>query len=302
MSELKIGLIGLDTSHVTAFAGILNDTSNPNHIQGAKIVCGYPGGSDDLEVSYSRVAKFTEELSSKYGVKILDTPQAVAEACDLVFISAVDGRAHRGLFEKIAKFGKPVFIDKPFACSVEDAKAMLDLAHSQAIPVMSCSSLRYAENLQAELLRNSDELGKIIGCDIYGPMNIQLPLPPLFWYGIHCVEMAVATLGCGCKTVQVTQNAGNEVITCTWNDGRMALIHGLRNAHGKFGITVQREKSADYVNVSDIKRPWYATMLDAILGSLPEGRSDVPGEQMLEITKILVAGNESRKDGKIITL
>ena len=36
--ELRIGMIGLDTSHVTAFAALLNDPKTANHIAGARIV------------------------------------------------------------------------------------------------------------------------------------------------------------------------------------------------------------------------------------------------------------------------
>ncbi len=41
----RIGMIGLDTSHVVAFTELLN---NPANNYGCKVVAGYPGGSDDL--------------------------------------------------------------------------------------------------------------------------------------------------------------------------------------------------------------------------------------------------------------
>ena len=36
-ADLRIGIIGTDTSHVSAFAKVLNDPTNKNHIPGAKI-------------------------------------------------------------------------------------------------------------------------------------------------------------------------------------------------------------------------------------------------------------------------
>jgi len=45
---------------------------------------------------------------------------AEEEKCDLIAITSVDGRKHRALFEQVVGFGKPVFIDKPFASTVED--------------------------------------------------------------------------------------------------------------------------------------------------------------------------------------
>ena len=56
--DLKVGIIGLDTSHVTAFTEILNNPQSKNHVPGAKVVGAFKGGSDDLKVSYSRVENF----------------------------------------------------------------------------------------------------------------------------------------------------------------------------------------------------------------------------------------------------
>src|SRR5688572_33508762 len=94
MPDLKIGLIGLDTSHVVAFCKCLNKASDEEHVAGGQITHAFAGGSSDLELSYSRVEKFTQQVRDDFDVKILPTPQAVAEAVDLVFITAVDGRTH----------------------------------------------------------------------------------------------------------------------------------------------------------------------------------------------------------------
>ncbi len=298
----RIGLIGLDTSHVEGFTQLLNDPDDPNHVPGGKVVAGFPGGSDDLEVSCSRVEGFTQKLAGDWGVEIMESPEAVAEACDLVIITAVDGRVHRDLFERTAPFGKPTFIDKPFATDVEDAKAILRLADESNVPVMSCSSLRYAENLQASLQENSGEAGNIIGCHAYGPMEIQPPLPPLFWYGTHTVELIVTAMGTGCQRVQVVTNEDNDLLTAEWADGRVASIHGLRNQHCQFGITLHRKESAEFIDISAVKQPWYAGLLEAIIDSLPEGRSAVQNAEMLEIVRIIEAANESRATNSPVVL
>ena len=299
--SLNVGLIGLDTSHVEAFARILNVESDPDHIPGAKVVAGFPGGSPDFDLSVSRVEGYTNKLRDEYGVDILDAPEAVAERCDLVFINAVDGRTHRELFERIVSFGRPVFIDKPFAVGAEDAEAILSLAKKQAVAVMSCSALRYADNFQ-QAIHAGDGRGAIVGCDVYGPMEVRPPMPGLYWYGCHTVEMIVAAMGAGAKTVRVTTTRDADLVTVEWNDGRIASIRGLRQAHSKFGAILHRGDDATYVDVSINRRPYYAGMLEAILRSLPEGRSDIPAEEMLAAVKIMDAANESRQTGKTVTL
>ena len=67
--ELRIGLVGLDTSHVEAFTRLLNEPGNPNHVGGGKVVAAFPGGSEDFELSRSRVAGFTRTLAEKFAVE-----------------------------------------------------------------------------------------------------------------------------------------------------------------------------------------------------------------------------------------
>src|SRR5256885_8012711 len=76
--DLRIGMIGLDTSHVTAFTALLNDPKAPNHVSGAKVVAAFKGGSPDIESSWSRVDGYTTEMRETYGVKIYDS---IEEMC-----------------------------------------------------------------------------------------------------------------------------------------------------------------------------------------------------------------------------
>lgn len=298
-SEIKIGLIGLDTSHVSAFAKLLNDPNDPNHIAGARVTCAWPGGSPDFPLSADRVEGFTVELRDQRGVEILDSPEAVAASCDLVFITAVDGRMHPELFRKVVDGGKPVFIDKPFALTSAAAKEMIDLAAHAGVPLMSCSSLRYSEQLLAALEAGRDD---IAGCDFYGPMNEEETQPGLFWYGCHTVEMMVSVMGTGCKEVRCMRTDTHDVLTAVWEDGRIGTVHGVRESHWKFGAILHRNDGPVFVDAS-AGRPYYLGLLDAILESLPQGRSAVPAQEMLDAVRIMEAANLSRsQDGSPISL
>lgn len=298
---LNVGLIGLDTSHVEAFSRLLNVESDPGHVPGAKVAAGFPGGSPDFDLSINRVEGFTNKLRDEFGVDILDSPQAVAERSDLVFINAVDGRTHRELFEKIVSFGRPTFIDKPFTVGIEDAEAIVSSAKTQAVPVMSCSALRYADTFQ-EAIHAGKGRNAIVGCDVFGPMNIQPPMPGLYWYGCHSVEMLITAMGAEVKSVAAVATQNADLVTVEFADGRIASIRGLREAHSKFGVVIHRKDGPTFVDASANPRPYYASLLEAILRSLPEGRSDIPAEEMLAVIKVLDAANESRSTGQTVTL
>lgn len=293
---LRIGFVGLDTSHVTAFASILNDPSHPHHVPGGRVVGGYSEVSADFELSWSRADRFASELREKYGVRIHDSIESLAESADLLFIESVDGRVHLDQFRRTVRFRRPTFIDKPFAVSLADAREILRLAEDAGVPVMSSSSLRYAEQLQAELAAGTAD---IVGCDAFGPMSEQPTQPGLFWYGIHTMEMIVATMGVGCAEVRAVRNDGCDLITMIWQDGRMASLRGLRGAHSRFGMVVHRRNGWRAVD-GDAGRPAYAGLLAAVMRSLPQGRSDVPAEQTLEIVRIIEAANRSRLSGETV--
>ncbi|UUZ86180.1 Gfo/Idh/MocA family oxidoreductase [Paenibacillus sp. P26] len=193
--QLNIGMIGLDTSHIIAFAKLLNDPQQEHHVPGGRVTVAYPGGSPDFELSWSRLPGFQKELTESYGVRIVNSPEKVAEQSDAVLLMSVDGRVHLEQLKRIAPFRKPVFVDKPFAVRSDDARLMAELAAEYGFPLMSCSALRYAEALNVTL--GNGELGGIIGADYYGPMELQPTQPGFFWYGIHTAEMLYRTLGPG---------------------------------------------------------------------------------------------------------
>jgi len=294
-------MIGLDTSHAPTFTKLLNDPANENHVPGGKVVVAFPGGSDDFELSSSRVDGYTKEIRDDWGVQIVDSCAQVAEAADLVIITSVDGRTHLGQFKQIVSFGKPTFIDKPMAVCSEHARQIYRLAGEAGVAVMSCSSLRYIpELLEALSEQKLDELGPVMGCDAFGPMALEPTQPGLYWYGIHTVDIVMRVMGAGCATVQNDMNDNADVVTATWSDGRVATIRGNRNAHRAFGVTLHHADGCQHVPLP--AGPGYAAMMTAIVNTLPAGKPDVPADQAIEVIRLIEAANESRESGKVIAL
>ena len=78
----------------------------------------------------------------------------------------------------------------------------------------------------------------------------------------------------------------------------MTTVHGLRDAHGKFGATIHRAKGIQFVDAyGGSKRSAYANMLDAVMRSLPQGKSDVDPKDTIEVIRLIEAANESRTNG-----
>lgn len=297
-ANLRIGMIGLDTSHVDAFTSVFNDPECEYHIPDAPVVMAYPGGSPDFELSIGRVEGYTE-LAQERGVEIVDTPFAVAEQVDAVIMTAVDGRVHRDLFAQIVDTGKPTYIDKPFAVSSADARWIVETAAAKTVPVMSASSLRYEPDLVAALAETDE--GAVEGCDFFGPMEIEPTQPGLYWYGIHTVEMVYAAMGRGCVRVRAVTDAHRDTVIGEWGDGRCAVIRGSRTGNNSFGGLLHRESGSRFVQ-SGIGKPKYVCLLDRVIDFFRTGQPDVDPSETVETIRFIEAANESRETGEPVTL
>ena len=231
--ELRIGIIGCDTSHVTAFTETLNNPDAKNHIPGGKIVAAYKGGSLDILSSASRSEEHAKTLQEKYGVKFYDRIEDLCENVDAVLLESVDGRPHLEQVKPVLKAHKPVFIDKPMAGSLKDVVEIFRLAKEEKVPVFSSSSLRFAKDTVA-VQRGS--LGKVSYVEAFGPCELESHHPDLFWYGVHGVEALFTVLGTGCEAVQRGTTADGKIeVTGTWSGGRKGVFREDKSFHKGVG-------------------------------------------------------------------
>ena len=214
---LRLGIVGLDTSHVPAFTKLFNNPKADGELAGFKVVAGYPGGTD-MPASRDRVANFTATIKDM-GVEIVDTIPKLLDRVDMVLLESVDGRIHLQEAREIFKAGKPVFIDKPVAGSLPEAIAIYELAKQHKVNCFSSSSLRFGENIQ-ELVGNP-AAGETLGAATWGPCSYQSGTPDLFFYGIHGVEALFTLMGTGCESVIRTKGPMSDQVTGVWNDGRI---------------------------------------------------------------------------------
>jgi predicted dehydrogenase len=237
--QVKVGIIGLDTSHVIAFTGVLNRPDNTGDLAGVRVVAAYPGGSPDVPDSANRVEGFTQQLRDQ-GIEIVDSIDALLPKVDAVLLESVDGRPHLAQARPAFEAGKPVFIDKPVAGSLADAIEIFRLARQYNVPCFSSSSLRFSPGILG--MRNDEAIGKVLGVSAYGPCSLEPHHPDLFWYGIHGVEVLFTIMGTGCREVTRVQTEGFEHVTGTWQDGRIGTFRGIRQGAAGYGAMVYGDK------------------------------------------------------------
>ena len=123
-----------------------------------------------------------------------------------------------------------------------------------------------------------------------------------FWYGIHTVEMMQRMMGRGCREVRVVANENGDALTALYRGERIATIRGIRKSHHGFGATIHRASGFEFIDAKAGAKSWTVTLLEAILRSLPNRRSDVERQDTLEIMRIIEAANESRPGGTPVSI
>ena len=284
----RLGMIGLDTSHVIAFTKLINKSQEEH---GCKVVVGYSGGSPDIPSSANRVDKYTEQLRDQYGVEIVDSIEELCRKVDGVLLESVDGRPHLKQARPVIKAGKPLFIDKPMAGNLADVLEIFRLAKENNVPCWSSSSLRYSPGIVE--LKEKNTVGRILGCDVYSPCSLEEHHPDLYWYGVHGVEMLFAIMGPGCESVKRTQTEGYEFVVGLWKGGRVGTYRGLRAGKSGYGGTVFGDKGMAQIG----KYGGYEPLVDDVIKFFKTGKVPVPAEETIEIFAFMSAADVSKARG-----
>jgi hypothetical protein len=286
-ADLRVGMIGLDTSHVTAFTRILNDPTQKDHVPGARVVAAFKGGSLDIPSSASRVDEYTKELVEKFGVTLYPTIEELCGAVDAVMLMSVDGRPHLWQAIPVIQSGKPLYLDKPMAGSLGDVIAIFKLAQSHGVPVFSSSSLRYGKNTQAV---RGGAIGPVKSAETSSPFSVEPKHPDMFWYAVHGVESLFTIMGTGCQSVRRGTNAAGELlVTGTWQGGRTGAF---RESKGYSGRAVG-ERGEMEVGAYD----GYGPLVAAVVQFFQTRVVPVPAEETIEMFAFMEAADESKRRG-----
>jgi hypothetical protein len=297
-SEIRIGIIGTDTSHVTAFTRMLNDKTVPNHVPGARVVAAFKGGSPDVDDSRNRIDRFAAELKDKWGVVFVNSIEELCEKVDAVLLESVDGRPHLNQVRPVFKAKKRVFLDKPFTASYADAREIVRLSSESGVPFFSSSSLRFNEEVQA--VRKSDKHGGITGAFTFGPEHLEPHHPDLFWYGIHAVEMLYTLLGPGCEKVTRIKTDSADTVVGTWKDGRVGTMRGLIEGQQDYGAVAFGRKALLATPVP--MKSDYRNLVVEIVKFFQTGVPPIPPDETLEIIAFMEAAELSKTRGASVAL
>lgn len=285
--DIRIGIIGLDTSHSPAFTKYINDKSRRS-MQGVKVTAAYPYGSTRIESSASRIPEYTEQVKAM-GVAIVDSLHELIDQTDAILLETNDGTLHFEQAIPVIEAGKPLFIDKPVAAGLVDVVRIYQAAGKQNVPLFSSSSLRYLP--KAQEVRNTEVIGEITGADTYSPEHWEPSHTDLYWYGIHGVEILYTVMKTGCQRVKRILTDNTDLVIGEWTGGRLGTFRGDLQGHQAYGGTAFGTKGVMELGKFD----GYGGLVEEFVKFFRTGQMPVEPEETVELYTFMEAADVSRQ-------
>jgi hypothetical protein len=287
---IKVGIIGLD-AHAVPWTEIIHGPKASPPICELRVVAAFPAFSADIAFSKDNIEKNVARMR-ELGVEICETVEAMLPKVDAVMVLSIDGRPHRRQARSVFAAKKPLFIDKPVAASLVEVVRIFREARESGTPCFSNSSLRYSPGIRG--MTSEPAVGRVLGCDAYSNNQSILPgHPDLFYYGIHGYEILFTIMGPGCRTVCRVRTDAADLVTGTWNDGRVGTFRGILRGQTGFGATVFGERGIAPAG----KFEGYEPLLVEIAKFFKTGQAPMSDADTLEIYAFMEAADESLRQG-----
>jgi len=290
MDPLKIAIIGLDTSHSVALPRLMQDPEEKDRVQGLRAVTclRFPTPFQSEKGQDERQA-YLESI----GVKVTrDFDEAVAD-CDAVMLEINDPAPHLEYFEKCAGLGKPVFLDKPFADTLEKTVRILDIAREKNVRFFTASSLRF----DIDVVEGLQKVDTPKSAMVWGPLGRAPAGSSIVWYGVHAFEILNRVMGRGAVTVSGSTDLNGHVFHVIYGDGRRGIVELSRNCPS-YGICCRDAGNKSSLIQVTGRVHFYRMLLKEIVRFFTTGEQPVDLADSIEIMAMLSAADASVKNGR----
>jgi len=234
---LRVAIIGLDTSHSIEFARRMNapDCPDEQKVEGLTAVSclRFETPFQDQNGLDKRQAQL-----EAWGVDVSEDFDSAVADCDAIMLEINDPAPHLEYFRRIADLGKPVFLDKPLAGTIEDGRAIVELARRHDTRVWSSSSLPFTPGI----LDAVEQVPDVVIGQVFGAMGTAPAGDSLIWYGVHAFEMLQRVMGTGALRARAVEDDSGVVATVDYGDGRRGLVEAVRGMW-HYGGRVQSRKA-----------------------------------------------------------
>ena len=292
MKEIKVAIIGMDTSHAVELPKLMQDPAAPAEfrIKGMRV---------------TRAMRFETPFQNKEG---LDTREAYLKTigvevtedfdyaigdCDALMLEINDPSLHLEYFEKCAALGKPLFLDKPFADTIENTRKIIEIGKKYNTRYFTASSLRFTVGLDNIL----DQKIEYTRASTWGPLGAAAAGSSVVWYGVHTFEQLERVMGIGADTVTSIATASGVLCNVAYKDGRSGVVELLNNKWA-YGVTIRDDAGNGAMVTVPQKTPFYYSLMLVVRNFFYGIGDGVAIEDSFEVMALIEAAEKSLNSGK----
>ncbi|MCX7705510.1 MAG: Gfo/Idh/MocA family oxidoreductase [bacterium] len=301
---IKLAFIGTNegNGHIYSWSAIINGRYNPELLK----QCGYPIiyeylstqpqtnlGIPDARITHvwTRDRKTAEFVARTCYIKnVLSTPEEAIGKVDAIIITTDIAKDHIFLARPFIEKKIPVFIDKPLVDHEDDLK-MFHRWYMEGRPIMSCSSMRYAKEIDIAEISSAGEIEFISA------------IMSKTWerYGVHAVEGLYVIAG---GNIESVLNIGDEklnLVYIEYKSGLRIIIQVVYNSRifGRYDIFGEQKtltiEIRDYFYM-------FKKQLEEIVKFVKTGKLPFSFLETIEIIKVIIAGIKSRREKRRVFL
>lgn len=288
----KIALLGTENTHAMNFAKIVKG--------GYGLGDGYP----DFEIigAYGLSSESNKKLKEMGIPCVAERYDEFVGKVDAIMITARHGDNHLKYAEPYFKSGIPLFIDKPFTISEDEALTLARKAKENGCALCGGSVLRILTDVKAiknytlPMLNGKNEgLDKVVGGSASSPLYYMENCGGFFFYSQHLVEMILEVFGPDMKIVHAfSKNGGRQVtVVCRYDDFDVTAHFGTK----EYTITVHTQNNMFHTVVDSVTEA-FQKEFEEFARTVRYNRMEVSFDTLLRPVFVLNAINRSIESGK----
>lgn len=216
---LKLGIVGAENSH----AGNVARFCNLKKIAPMRV-----------PYIWGETPAFAKIAAEKGNIpEIVDDWRDLLGKVDGVMIDHRNAAGHYEPAKFFIENKVPVFVDKPFTDTLRRGKALLDLAETNDVPVVTFSVVTQEQGFK-NLVREVRRHGGATALNSSGKADVRSKYGGIFFYGIHQTNAMVAVMGPDARKCVAHRHGPNVVANIFYGNGAFVTMNCLKEDTGGF--------------------------------------------------------------------
>ena len=248
---VRLGITGqVDSFHSNCICSIVNGVTRPPRqtwgvFQKMPELAGFR-----VNCVYDPNREAAEDVAAAFSVPhVASSPQEMVGKVDGVLILCEKNVTDHG---KMAPFflerRLPVYVDKPFAATTEDALDIVGAAQRHGTPVLSCSARRFDPLIVGGTALLRKESKGLFSAYVFSDWRYERML----WYGVHAVDVLFAVLGADVVAVHEVGDARHRMIRMTYRDGLVAVVDLPYGSHPTYLQQLAAKRRWTYISGREV--------------------------------------------------